>query len=131
MTDDTRITSPEQLSDYLKVTTPKIWILLLAVVLLLIGFFAWSSSAVVESYAVGTAHAHDGQITVLFDNSKRASHVKAGMELEIGDTKVDIETVGTDNDGAVIASAQANIPDGAYEVRVGYKTTQVISMLFN
>ena len=33
--------------------------------------------------------------------------------------------------GGLVASAQARIPDGLYSVRVGYKATQVISMLLN
>ena len=35
--DGHRMSSPEQLNDYLKVTSPKIWVLLVAVVLLVAG----------------------------------------------------------------------------------------------
>ena len=38
-----RIASPEQLTDYLRVTNPGIWVILVAVILLLAGVFAWSS----------------------------------------------------------------------------------------
>ena len=38
-----RISSPEQLTDYLRVTNPGIWILLAVTVLLLIGIFAWAA----------------------------------------------------------------------------------------
>ena len=37
-----RISSPEQLTDYLRVTNPGIWVILAAVILLLAGVFAWS-----------------------------------------------------------------------------------------
>jgi hypothetical protein len=53
------------------------------------------------------------------------------MEMEIGDVKTEILTVGTDAEGNVVASAETTIPDGTYKVRVGYNTTQVISMLLN
>ena len=36
-----RISSPEQLNDYLKVTKPGVWIVLLAVALLLAGLLVW------------------------------------------------------------------------------------------
>ena len=37
-----RVSSPEQLNDYIKVTTPSIWVILLAVAVLLIGLLVWS-----------------------------------------------------------------------------------------
>jgi len=40
-------------------------------------------------------------------------------------------TVGTNAKGEVVASATTNIPDGTYNVRVGYNSAQVISMLLN
>ena len=36
-----RVSSPEQLNDYIRVTTPSVWIVLIAVVLLLIGAVIW------------------------------------------------------------------------------------------
>lgn len=126
-----RLSSPEQLNDYLHVTNPRIWMLLVAVILLLGGLLLWSGFATVESYATGEATARGGELTVTFDNVEKASKVQAGMEMEVGDERVEILTVGTDTQGNPIASAHANIPDGSYEVRVGYNTTQVISMLFN
>ena len=126
-----RMSSPEQLNDYLKVTNPKIWILLTAVVLLVAGLLVWSCFTTVESYATGTARAVGGELTVVFDNAEKASKVQPGMEMEVGDVKTEVLTVGTDDDGNVVASAQTTIPDGTYDVRVGYSTMQVISMLLN
>ena len=53
------------------------------------------------------------------------------MEMEVGGMSTEVLTVGTDSDGNIIASAQTNIPDGTYDVRVGYNSAQVISMLLN
>ena len=36
-----RISSPEQLNDYLKVTKPMVWVVLIAAVLLIVGFLIW------------------------------------------------------------------------------------------
>ena len=126
-----RISSPEQLNDYLKVTTPKVWLLLLAVALIIVGLLLWSGFTTIESYATGTAIADGGELTVTFDDAAKADKVQAGMEMEVGDVKAEVLTVGTDADGQLVASAHANIPDGSYEVRVGYNATQVISMLLN
>jgi len=43
-----RVSSPEQLNDYLKVTTPSVWLILLALVLLLAGILAWSAFGTME-----------------------------------------------------------------------------------
>ncbi len=37
-----RMASPEQLDDYIRVTTPSIWLVLLAIVILLAGVATWS-----------------------------------------------------------------------------------------
>ena len=126
-----RISAPEQLNDYLKVTNPKTWVLLAAVVLLVGGLLLWSSFTTIESYATGTARAFGGELAVTFDDAAKASEVTPGMEMKVGDVRTEVLTVGTDADGNIIASARANVPDGSYEVRVGYKATQVISMLLN
>lgn len=125
------ISSPEQLNDYLKVTSPKIWLLLVAVILLIAGLLLWSGFTTIESYATGTARAVGGELTVTFDDAAKAGKVKAGMEMEVGDVHTEVLTIGTGENGELVASAQANIPDGLYSVRVGYNSTQVISMLLN
>ena len=131
MQDTHRIASPEQLNDYLKVTSPKIWVLLTAVVLLIVGLLLWSSFTTIESYASGTARAVGGELIVTFDDPVKASKVQPGMDMSVGDVQTDVLTVGMNENGDIVASARANIPDGSYDVRVGYKTTQVISMLLN
>ncbi len=44
-----RISSPEQLTDYLRVTNPGIWIVLAGIVILLVGFFVWMSVDTIET----------------------------------------------------------------------------------
>ena len=126
-----RISSPEQLNDYLRVTSPKVWVLLTAVVLILVGMLLWSGFTTIESYAAGEARAIGGELVATFDDPAQASKVQPGMEMEVGDVRTEVLTVGTDENGNLVASAQANIPDGSYDVRVGYAATQVISMLLN
>ena len=37
-----RVTSPEQLNDYIKVTSPSVWIILAATLILIIGTLVWA-----------------------------------------------------------------------------------------
>ncbi len=48
-----RISEPEQLHDYIRVTTPGIWLVLIAVVILLAGVFVWG--------IFGTLYFHDAK----------------------------------------------------------------------
>lgn len=43
-----RVSSPEQLNDYIRVTTPSVWLVLAAIILLLVGMLAWSVFSMVE-----------------------------------------------------------------------------------
>ena len=53
-----RVSSPEQLNDYIRVTTPTVWLVLLALVILLLGILAWSVFGTVQGVdANGTAQA--------------------------------------------------------------------------
>ena len=42
------VNQPEDLNDYIRVTTPAVWIVLLAVLLMLVGILAWSVFGKVE-----------------------------------------------------------------------------------
>lgn len=37
-----RVTSPEQLNDYIKVTTPSVWLILIATLILIVGVVVWA-----------------------------------------------------------------------------------------
>lgn len=44
-----RVSSPEQLNDYIRVTTPAVWLVLLSAFLLLAGMAVWSIFGTVEA----------------------------------------------------------------------------------
>ncbi len=44
-----RISSPEDLTSYLRVTSPGMWIILAAVIAMLVGLFAWSAVGTLET----------------------------------------------------------------------------------
>ena len=44
-----RVSSPEQLNDYSRVTSPSVWLVLLAIILLLLGLLAWSVFGTVKA----------------------------------------------------------------------------------
>lgn len=46
-----RVSSPEQLDDYIRVTTPSVWLILLALIVLLAGLLVYSICGTVEGYS--------------------------------------------------------------------------------
>ena len=125
-----RVSSPEQLGDLLHVTSPSVWIVLAAVIVLLASLFVWSSVAAVESSASGTAEVRGGVLTFRFDEAGRVEHVEAGMDILVGELVAPVASVGLDEGGDPIAIANIDLPDGDYPARIRYRSTQIIRMLF-
>ena len=126
-----RISSPEALSDYLRVTSPAVWLILAAVILLLVGVLIWSSVASIDSIATGTAQVEDGSMIIHFDDEKIARNVKTGMTVVVGETVTRVSSIGTDAGGQLFASASTTLADGSYTVNVIFRTTKVLQLLFN
>lgn len=126
-----RISSPEELSDYLHVTNPSVWVILAAVILLLIGMLVWASFASIDSFAVGTAQVENGSMTIYFDDAKIADNVQSGMTVVVGETESTLTSVGTNAGGIRFATAATTLSDGSYSAKVLLRRTQVISLLFN
>ena len=126
-----RISSPEQLNDYLRVTNPSVWIVLAAVVLLLAGTLIWASLTYIGSSVSGVAAVDDGVMTVHFDDPTLEKNVEAGMSVTVGETSSVIVSVGSGADGRAFAQAATALADGTYDATVQYKRTQIIRLLFN
>ncbi|MBQ3481636.1 MAG: hypothetical protein IJH48_04760 [Oscillospiraceae bacterium] len=126
-----RISSPESLSDYLRVTSPAVWLILTAVILLLAGLLIWSSAAGIDSFAAGTARVENGSMRVYFDDEQIAQNVQSGMKVIAGEFEGRIVSVGTDAEGRLFASADTTLADGNYPARVVFRRTQVLSLLFS
>ena len=126
-----RISSPEQLNDYLHVTNPAVWVVLAAVIILLAGMLVWGSFAHIDSFAAGTAKVENGTMTVLFDDEQLAANVEAGMKIVVGESENTVTSVGKTDAGNTFALANTSLSDGTYPARVIFRQTQVLRLLFN
>jgi hypothetical protein len=124
-----KISSPEELNDYLRVTNPSVWVLLGAVILLLVGFLVWGSYTYIDSVARGSGRVENGVMTIRFQEEELALGVEAGMEVTVGDSAFAIRSVGRDKQG-LLAVADTDLADGSYEVEVRLRQTQVLRLLF-
>lgn len=73
-----RISSPEQLTDYIRVSNPSVWIILSAVVVLLISVLIWSVFGTLSTTLKVTAYVKDG-VSVCYVDSSTAAKLKSGM----------------------------------------------------
>ncbi len=126
-----RIESPENLDQYLRVTGPSVWMILAAVIVLLAGLLIWSTTASIESYVKAQATVENGVMTLQFEDPEASEKVEAGMIVRTGSDEAEINIVGRQPDGNFFASALCEIPDGTYDVKVIYNTTQVLRLLLN
>ena len=126
-----RISSPEQLNDYLRVTNVSVWVILIAIIILLAGLLLWSSVATIESYAEGSGQLQNGLMTIHFTDEQFAKEVKKGMPVRAGDTEFEISGTGQDENGLLIATANTSLADGYYPVQVRYNQIQVLQLLFD
>lgn len=87
-----RMSSPEQLNDYIKVTNPGVWMALAAIVILLVGVCVWGVFGKLETKLPVAAVSQDGQ-TVLYVKENDLSAVKENMSVYIGDETYKVTSV--------------------------------------
>ncbi len=126
-----RISSPEELGDYLRVTSPSVWLVLVAVILLLAGVLVWSATSSIDSIVTGTAQVEDGTMRILFDDEQVAQSVQTGMTVKVGETESTITGIGTGASGTLFATGTTTLADGSYPAKVILRKTQVLRLLFN
>ena len=123
-----RISSPEDLTSYLRVTSPGMWIVLAAVIALLVGVFAWSAVGTLETTVDATAivHSHTAQIVA---SGQGADELEAGMPLRIASQEFVIALVDYDEYGRATAYAELPLPDGNYDATIVVEQTRPIEFL--
>ena len=121
-----RISSPDQLTDYLRVTSAGVWVILIAIILLLAGVFVWSATGTLETTAEAsvkvTDHSADVYLTDYADLSK-------GMPLRIESGEYTISSVEEDEFGRTVGHAAVDLPDGSYDAEVVTDSIRPIEFL--
>lgn len=125
-----RISSPEKLEDYMRVTNPGIWMVLTAVIVLLAGLIICASVGKVETRFPVEASVSGGSASVLLDADTEYT-VEEGMILRIGNRDTEIEYVRKLATGESSVSASVSLPDGTYEGEIVTESVSPISFLVN
>lgn len=124
------IESPEQLNEVLRVTSPSVWVLLAAVIVLLLGFLVWGSFTYVDSKLEASAVVSGGTMTLRLTEESAQSSLEEGMKVTVGDSVSSIRSIGEDEQGT-FALADTDLVDGTYSAVIHYRQTQLLRLLFN
>ena len=143
------VESPEALNDYLQVTSPGVWMILISVILLLIGGIIWGIFGRIDT-TVQVAVRSEADGVVCYVPYQQINSVMASGSIRISekdwpiqpDAGAQLVTVGEDmnpfvrvagnlqiGDLAVETRIQAELPEGVYTGTVVTESIQPISLL--
>ena len=121
-----RISSPEQLQDYMRVTNPGIWMVLAAVIVLLAGLLTASALVRVETTVAARGEvAKAGSAVAMELPLSQRDAVREGMAVRLAGEKGRVDYV-YERDGALMVNASldggASLPEGVYDVEIVTET---------
>lgn len=87
-----RISSPEQLNDYIRVSTPSVWMLLIAIVILLAGVCAWGVLGRMETTLPVAAVAQGGAVTA-YVREADVQQVEQGAAVSVAGTAGKVQAI--------------------------------------
>jgi hypothetical protein len=147
------MSSPEHLTDYIKVSNPSVWLVLSAILLMLVSIVAWSIFGTLPTTLTVNAYVENGSATFYVDRDM-AAKLKPGMMVRVNDTesvilsvaarpKSDAELQDKYQDDYLeealkagdwnfaVESAVAGIPDGLHKLSITLDSIRPISFLMN
>ena len=78
-----RVSSPEQLNDYIRVANPSIWIALSAVIILLVGICVWGVFGKLDT-VLNVGAITEGEQTICYVKESDIGNIAADMKVRIG-----------------------------------------------
>ena len=90
-----RVSSPEQLNDYIRVANPSVWMVLAAVVILLAGVIVWGCIGHLDT-TLSTAVVCENGEAVIYVKEADAEKVEVGMTVRVGDEEYAIGEISTE-----------------------------------
>lgn len=145
-----KISSPEQLDEYIKVSNPSVWMLLFCIIILLLGICVWGIFGRFDTTLATSVISRDGK-TVCYVKEENKADITEGMTVRIGKTKYPItmvlsEPVQVTGDFDAYALhigglqtgewvyeivIDAELNDGIYEAEIITESIAPMSFLFN
>ena len=126
-----RLSSPDELTDYLKVTNPRMWAILIAVVVFLLGLIAWACVGTLPTKVAAKIVVRNGSATV---HTQEATEIDDGMRVTLKDSggnteEFTLESVSEGANGETVGFASVSLSDGTYNGTVVTDEIRAIDFL--
>ncbi len=145
-----RVSSPEQLNDYIKVSNPSVWLVLIASTIFLAGVVVWGIYGTLTTIHETVAVANNGNVSC-YVSADNAEKISAGMEVRIGNNTGTVfalsaspAQIGQDFDSYALyiggfktgdwvypVSVQISVTDGVYPAQIVIEKRPPISFVLN
>ena len=127
-----RVKSPESLDDYIRVSSPGVWLLLASVIILLAGACVWGFFGHIDSTVPSTVRIEQGS-AVCYVSEEDILSVKPGMTVSFADQKAAVADIGQkDSMGfACTLSGSFSLADGLYDGKVVIESYNPLAFILN
>ena len=127
-----KIRKPEELTEYLKILNPKLWILLVSIALLLAGTIVWGIFGRIAITVETDVHVKDGDISCSIADES-SSHIAEGMTVKYADTEAVIKEIISDGKNGYECRLDADkaLPNGYYDGKIYIDNLRPISFILN
>lgn len=145
-----RISSPEQLTDYIKASNPGVWLTLGAIAVLLIGICVWGIFGKLDTKLTVAAESENGRL-VCYVKESDIGKIKSDMKVAINGTEYGINDISSKpvsveegfeeyalhigdiktGEWVFIVSADGSLPDGIYTGEIVIDSVAPMSFVFN
>lgn len=127
-----KVKSPENLDDYIQVSNPGVWLLLISVIILLAGVCVWGIFGHIDSVTETSIRTENGTV-ICYIAEKDILSVQKGMTVKFDGFEAVITEIGTKDDMGYICTLQSDqtIPDGFYEGKIVTKSVKPMTFVLN
>lgn len=145
-----RVSSPEQLNDYIRVSNPGVWMILAAVIALLIGVCVWGFFGQLET-KIATAGTCENGIFTCYVTEEKIDRIKSGMTVNVDGNTLFVSEIsakpvavteetdsyllylGGFSEGGWLYEVTANaaLSDGTYKAEIVTESVSPMSFILN
>lgn len=127
-----KVKSPENLDDYIHVSNPGVWLLLISIIVLLAGACVWGIFGHIDSTIPSTVYVEDGTV-ICYIADQDISSVHEGMTVRFDEFEAVITEIGKKDEPGYVCILESDqmILDGFYEGKIIIKSVKPLSFVLN
>ena len=127
-----RVNSPENLDEYIRVSNPGVWLLLVSVIVLLLGACVWGALGHIDSTVPTTVHVENAQLTCRIAE-ENVSSVRVGLVVKFAETEALITGMEEQGENGCLCTlfTGTSLVDGYYDGKVVIESYKPSSFILN